>query len=96
MSEYLTRDEAISWCIKNNSNFDKPTPFPPPIGWMWAVLDHTHCLTPEMLFDYDDDGDIESIDVLLIIAARQQKRSVEDIMKKHSLRKQSQNSTNQG
>ena len=68
---HLARDEAIDWCIKNKANFDEPSPFPPPTGWVWADSDHTHCLTIAMLHDdEDDDGDIESICVLLAAAAK--------------------------
>lgn len=60
-----TRDEAIMWCIDNQVDFTKPR-FPPPVGWMWGNTGvEAKALTSIFTNNNDDDGDIESVDVLL-------------------------------
>lgn len=51
----LTRSEAINWCINNMADFGKPSPFPPPPGWMWAESGGSHVLAP--MFTITDQGD---------------------------------------
>ena len=63
-----TRDEAIEWCIVHRVDFTQPL-FPPPKGWMWFDTGvPAKGLTA--IFTNPEDEDIESVDVLMQVAAK--------------------------
>ena len=81
----MNRDDAINWCIKNKADFNKPYPFPPPEDWMWVECDHYYCLTLIFTANYDDDGDIEPIDVFLRVAAKRKNKTENEIKEMHGI-----------
>lgn len=66
MSDFK-RIEALLWCRANNADFNKPSPFPPPNGWMWAKSGETHVLTPlQTMTDQGEDITSDEVESLIV------------------------------